>query len=154
MITPYHIRADWLMWFAAFQTYNQCPWLVNLAMQLMRGGQSGRAALAPQPHGDPFLELQRRENQRRLDKIQICNAHLSVNTDNDALTNAAVTTNSSSCVASGSEVSLPLKLVTTLPKHIRMQLYKVSHKLNLFISAAYCSQLDYNILYSYAVYTL
>ena len=29
-ISPYHYRLDWLMWFAAFQKYQQNPWLVGI----------------------------------------------------------------------------------------------------------------------------
>ncbi|XP_069760929.1 lipase maturation factor 1 [Narcine bancroftii] len=35
IITPYHYRLDWLMWFAAFQTYEQNEWLIHLAGRLM-----------------------------------------------------------------------------------------------------------------------
>ena len=28
-ISPYHYRLDWLMWFAAFQRYQQNPWMVR-----------------------------------------------------------------------------------------------------------------------------
>ena len=35
VITPYHLRIDWLMWFAAFQSYQQCPWLVHLAVKIL-----------------------------------------------------------------------------------------------------------------------
>lgn len=31
LISPYHYRLDWLMWFAAFQSYEYNPWLVSLA---------------------------------------------------------------------------------------------------------------------------
>lgn len=31
VISPYHYRLDWLMWFAAFQSYEKNPWLVHLA---------------------------------------------------------------------------------------------------------------------------
>ena len=29
-LSPYHYRLDWLMWFAAFQQYQQNPWLVRI----------------------------------------------------------------------------------------------------------------------------
>ncbi|XP_032896749.1 lipase maturation factor 1 isoform X3 [Amblyraja radiata] len=35
IITPYHYRLDWLMWFAAFQTYEQNEWLIHLAGRLL-----------------------------------------------------------------------------------------------------------------------
>ena len=37
VITPYHYRLDWLMWFAAFQEYGNNPWLVHLAAKVMAG---------------------------------------------------------------------------------------------------------------------
>uniref|UniRef100_A0A8D0GIU1 Lipase maturation factor n=1 Tax=Sphenodon punctatus TaxID=8508 RepID=A0A8D0GIU1_SPHPU len=35
LITPYHYRLDWLMWFAAFQTYEQNEWIIHLAGKLL-----------------------------------------------------------------------------------------------------------------------
>lgn len=35
LITPYHYRLDWLMWFAAFQGYEQNPWLIHLVAKLL-----------------------------------------------------------------------------------------------------------------------
>lgn len=37
VISPYHLRLDWLMWFAAFQSYQHCPWLVHLGYKLLQG---------------------------------------------------------------------------------------------------------------------
>ena len=31
LISPYHYRLDWLMWFAAFQSYQHNPWLIHFA---------------------------------------------------------------------------------------------------------------------------
>ena len=31
LLSPYHYRLDWLMWFAAFQDYQHNPWLIHLA---------------------------------------------------------------------------------------------------------------------------
>lgn len=31
LISPYHYRLDWLMWFAAFQSYEHNPWIIHLA---------------------------------------------------------------------------------------------------------------------------
>jgi hypothetical protein len=41
LLSPYHMRADWLLWFAAFQNYQQCPWLVHLAAKLLRSDDDG-----------------------------------------------------------------------------------------------------------------
>nr|CBN81183.1 Lipase maturation factor 1 [Dicentrarchus labrax] len=34
-ISPYHYRLDWLMWFAAFQTYEQSEWVIHIAGRLL-----------------------------------------------------------------------------------------------------------------------
>lgn len=35
LISPYHYRLDWLMWFAAFQTYEQNEWVIHIAGLLL-----------------------------------------------------------------------------------------------------------------------
>ncbi|XP_027885122.1 lipase maturation factor 1 isoform X2 [Xiphophorus couchianus] len=35
LISPYHYRLDWLMWFAAFQTYEQSEWVIHVAGRLL-----------------------------------------------------------------------------------------------------------------------
>merc|ERR1712228_579261 len=35
LISPYHYRLDWLMWFAAFQHPFQNEWLIRLAIKLL-----------------------------------------------------------------------------------------------------------------------
>ncbi|KAK3606108.1 hypothetical protein CHS0354_006472 [Potamilus streckersoni] len=35
LISPYHYRLDWLMWFAAFQSYQHNPWLFHLGVKLL-----------------------------------------------------------------------------------------------------------------------
>ncbi|XP_041670075.1 lipase maturation factor 1 isoform X1 [Cheilinus undulatus] len=35
LISPYHYRLDWLMWFAAFQTYEQNEWIIHIAGRLL-----------------------------------------------------------------------------------------------------------------------
>ncbi|CAL8304771.1 unnamed protein product [Lota lota] len=35
LVSPYHYRLDWLMWFAAFQTYEQSEWVIHIAGRLM-----------------------------------------------------------------------------------------------------------------------
>ncbi|MEQ2157443.1 Lipase maturation factor 1 [Goodea atripinnis] len=35
LISPYHYRLDWLMWFAAFQTYEQSEWIIHIAGRLL-----------------------------------------------------------------------------------------------------------------------
>jgi hypothetical protein len=35
LISPYHYRLDWLMWFLAFQPYQHNPWLLHLMGKLL-----------------------------------------------------------------------------------------------------------------------
>ena len=37
LISPYHYRLDWLLWFAAFGDYNQHPWILHLTWHLLKG---------------------------------------------------------------------------------------------------------------------
>lgn len=36
-IAPYHLRLDWLMWFAAMSSYQDYPWFVNFVAKLLEG---------------------------------------------------------------------------------------------------------------------
>jgi hypothetical protein len=36
-IAPYHLRLDWLMWFAAMSRYEDQPWFVNFVAKLLEG---------------------------------------------------------------------------------------------------------------------
>ena len=65
LITPYHYRIDWLLWFSAFQDYNQCPWIVYLMYKLLKGDSAARTLLAQQPLGDPFLAMETYENYHK-----------------------------------------------------------------------------------------
>jgi len=53
-ISPYHYRIDWLMWFAAFQSYQSNPWLIHLAVKLLRQDPVAIALLASS--GNPFSD--------------------------------------------------------------------------------------------------
>lgn len=60
LITPYHLRLDWLAWFAgSFGTYHQYPWVVMLVNRLLHGADntaSGRdGALLQQVKAGPVL---------------------------------------------------------------------------------------------------
>ncbi|XP_063338234.1 lipase maturation factor 1 isoform X1 [Pelmatolapia mariae] len=35
LLSPYHYRLDWLMWFTAFQTYEQSEWVIHIAGRLL-----------------------------------------------------------------------------------------------------------------------
>jgi len=36
-IAPYHLRLDWLMWFAAMGSYQRHPWFIHLVAKLLQG---------------------------------------------------------------------------------------------------------------------
>ncbi|XP_071671385.1 lipase maturation factor 1 isoform X4 [Patagioenas fasciata] len=48
-ITPYHYRLDWLMWFAAFQTYEQNEWIIHLAGKLLAQEEQTLSLMATNP---------------------------------------------------------------------------------------------------------
>jgi len=52
VLGPYHLRLDWLMWFAPFAGYQEAPWVVHLVKKLLQGDASVRALLAR----DPFMD--------------------------------------------------------------------------------------------------
>ncbi|XP_030067560.1 lipase maturation factor 1 [Microcaecilia unicolor] len=49
LITPYHYRLDWLMWFAAFQTYEQNEWIIHLAGKLLANDSGALSLLQHNP---------------------------------------------------------------------------------------------------------
>nr|XP_055195800.1 lipase maturation factor 1 isoform X5 [Nyctereutes procyonoides] len=49
LISPYHYRLDWLMWFAAFQTYEHNEWIIHLAGKLLANDASALSLLAINP---------------------------------------------------------------------------------------------------------
>ncbi|XP_069920288.1 lipase maturation factor 1 isoform X2 [Oryctolagus cuniculus] len=49
LISPYHYRLDWLMWFAAFQTYEHNEWVLHLAGKLLAGDAEALSLLAHSP---------------------------------------------------------------------------------------------------------
>ncbi|XP_015446675.1 lipase maturation factor 1 isoform X1 [Pteropus alecto] len=52
LISPYHYRLDWLMWFAAFQTYEQHEWVIHLAGKLLANDAKALSLLALNPFAD------------------------------------------------------------------------------------------------------
>lgn len=52
LISPYHYRLDWQMWFAAQSTVENEPWLVNLVHQLLVGKPGVKRLLARDPFPD------------------------------------------------------------------------------------------------------
>ena len=52
-IAPYHLRIDWLMWFAAMGSPEQQPWFQEFLVRLLTGDRESRTLLA----FDPFPDL-------------------------------------------------------------------------------------------------
>ncbi|HVW87046.1 MAG TPA: lipase maturation factor family protein [Bryobacteraceae bacterium] len=48
-IAPYHLRLDWLMWFAAMGQYYQHPWFVHFVAKLLEGDQATLGLLRSNP---------------------------------------------------------------------------------------------------------
>lgn len=49
LITPYHYRLDWQMWFAGLSNLEREPWIVHLVYQLLRGDKLVKTLLARDP---------------------------------------------------------------------------------------------------------
>ncbi|XP_059154245.1 lipase maturation factor 1-like [Physella acuta] len=49
IISPFHYRLDWLMWFAAFQNYNHNPWLIHLAAKFLLNDEQTESLIAFNP---------------------------------------------------------------------------------------------------------
>jgi hypothetical protein len=52
LVAPYHLRLDWLMWFAAMGPYQRHPWFVNLVAKLLQGDRAVQGILAENPFPD------------------------------------------------------------------------------------------------------
>jgi hypothetical protein len=52
LITPYHYRLDWQLWFAGLSNFQREPWIVHLAYQLLRGDPLPKTLLARDPFPD------------------------------------------------------------------------------------------------------
>jgi lipase maturation factor len=52
LVTPYHYRLDWQMWFAAMSSYDEEPWIVVLVDKLLRGDRTVTKLLAKDPFTD------------------------------------------------------------------------------------------------------
>src|SRR5262249_17590943 len=48
-IPPYHLRLDWLMWFAAMGRYTEHPWFVNFVAKLLQGDRDVLGLLRSNP---------------------------------------------------------------------------------------------------------
>ena len=51
-IAPYHLRLDWLMWFAAMGSYEDYPWFVNFTAKLLSGDRDVLGLLRVNPFPD------------------------------------------------------------------------------------------------------
>ena len=52
LITPYHLRLDWLIWFAAMSDVNRYPWVVSLMEKLLEGDPGALSLLGENPFPD------------------------------------------------------------------------------------------------------
>jgi hypothetical protein len=62
MLGPYHLRLDWLIWFAAMTDEIREPWLIHMVWKLLDGDPGIRGLLAVDPfHGSPpkWVRIQR-----------------------------------------------------------------------------------------------
>ena len=51
-IAPYHLRLDWLMWFAAMSSYYDYPWFVHFVAKLLEGDAATLSLLRTNPFPD------------------------------------------------------------------------------------------------------
>jgi hypothetical protein len=51
-IAPYHLRLDWLMWFAAMGRYTDYPWFVNFTAKLLQNDPAVLSLLRSNPFPD------------------------------------------------------------------------------------------------------
>jgi hypothetical protein len=51
-IAPYHLRLDWLMWFAAMGSYERYPWFVNLLAKFLQGDRDVLSLIRTNPFPD------------------------------------------------------------------------------------------------------
>lgn len=49
VISPYHYRLDWLMWFAAFQSVRHQPWLLDLSYKFLNNDPGVMNLIAHNP---------------------------------------------------------------------------------------------------------
>ena len=49
IVSPYHWKLDWQMWFAAMTDYLYHPWILNLVAKLLEGDQAALSLIADNP---------------------------------------------------------------------------------------------------------
>lgn len=52
VLSPYHLRLDWLMWFAALSPYYGEPWILHLVAKLLEGDRATLGLLVNNPFPD------------------------------------------------------------------------------------------------------
>jgi hypothetical protein len=52
IVSPYHYKLDWQMWFAAMTPFNQQPWFVNLVSKLLQNDARTLSLMAHNPFPD------------------------------------------------------------------------------------------------------
>jgi hypothetical protein len=60
-IAPYHLRLDWLMWFAAMSSYEDHPWFVNFMAKLLENDKPVLSLLKSNPFPDQAPKFVRAE---------------------------------------------------------------------------------------------
>ncbi len=60
-IAPYHLRLDWLMWFAAMGSYYDYPWFVNFMAKLLENDRAVIGLLKSDPFGNQAPKYVRAE---------------------------------------------------------------------------------------------
>src|SRR6201999_2017993 len=64
LITPYHYRLDWQMWFAGLSSYQHEPWIVHLVYKLLRNDAGVLSLMANRPFPNKPPNLIRAERYR------------------------------------------------------------------------------------------
>jgi hypothetical protein len=49
LVSPYHYKLDWQMWFAAMSSYHYHPWILNLIAKLLQGNKDVLSLIRPSP---------------------------------------------------------------------------------------------------------
>jgi len=52
LVAPYHLRLDWMMWFAALSTPTEQPWFTSLLVKLLQGDQAILGLIRTNPFPD------------------------------------------------------------------------------------------------------
>lgn len=63
-IVPYHLRIDWLIWFAALSSPNQYPWVAHFVWKLLHNDKQTLSLIAHNPFPDEPLNIIRIEFYR------------------------------------------------------------------------------------------